>query len=195
MADRLIADMISWIGEPPNNPVISPGSIFPRYPHNQRLNFFVDRSLECARPVFDTMPGWRQVEWQLPPRSEPCRLVDGQSRRPSLARRLRAASLRDPVRRNQILIPQQQSLVQSGRIEARTGLRMMPTSPRSSLRFRTAGFPSVRLQGWLSDGAFPGCCRLKPAPGVRRVTAGLLPSFVHLVIAPIFPYCAESATR
>src|SRR5215469_17203687 len=35
-----------------------------------------------------------------------------------------------------------------GRIEARTGLRMIPTSPRSSLRFRTAGFPSVRLQSW-----------------------------------------------
>jgi len=37
---------------------------------------------------------------------------------------------------------------QSGRIEARTGLRMMPTSPRSPLSFRTAGFPSVRLEGW-----------------------------------------------
>jgi hypothetical protein len=29
----------------------------------------------------------------------------------------------------------------SGRIEARTGLRMMPTSPQSPLTFRTAGFP------------------------------------------------------
>src|SRR5262249_46420140 len=34
---------------------------------------------------------------------------------------------------------------QSGRIEARTGLRMMPTSPRSPLSFRTAGFPQY---GW-----------------------------------------------
>jgi hypothetical protein len=33
-----------------------------------------------------------------------------------------------------------------GRTMARTGLRMMPTSPSSSLKFRTAGFP-VRLQG------------------------------------------------
>ena len=32
-------------------------------------------------------------------------------------------------------------LVRSGRIEARTGLRMMPTFPRSPLTFRTAGFP------------------------------------------------------
>src|SRR5258708_10822181 len=40
----------------------------------------------------------------------------------------------------------------SGRIEARTGLRMMPTFPRSSLSFRTAGFsPSRRdagMFGW-----------------------------------------------
>jgi thioesterase domain-containing protein/acyl carrier protein len=35
----------------------------------------------------------------------------------------------------------------SGRAMARTGLRMMPTSPLPSLGFRTAGFPSVRLQG------------------------------------------------
>jgi hypothetical protein len=34
---------------------------------------------------------------------------------------------------------------QSGRIEARTGLRMMPTFPQSSLSFRTAGFPRY---GW-----------------------------------------------
>src|SRR6266567_3446862 len=33
----------------------------------------------------------------------------------------------------------------SGRIEARTGLRMMPTFPRSPLSFRTAGFPQY---GW-----------------------------------------------
>jgi hypothetical protein len=34
---------------------------------------------------------------------------------------------------------------QSGRVEARTGLRMMPTFPRPSLSFRTAGFPRY---GW-----------------------------------------------
>ena len=32
-------------------------------------------------------------------------------------------------------------LEQSGRIEARTGLRMMPTFPRSPLTFRKASFP------------------------------------------------------
>src|SRR3989475_13309353 len=43
----------------------------------------------------------------------------------------------------------------SGRIEARTGLRMMPTSPRSPLSFRTAGFPRYGWKAWLSEGALP----------------------------------------
>src|SRR6476660_8687938 len=47
-----------------------------------------------------------------------------------------------------ILIPQ------SGRIEARIGLRMMPTFPRPSLSFRTAGFPRYGWKVGLSDGAF-----------------------------------------
>src|SRR3954464_10311431 len=44
---------------------------------------------------------------------------------------------------------------QLGRIEARTGLRMMPTFPRSPRSFRTAGFPQFGLQAGLSGGAFP----------------------------------------
>jgi hypothetical protein len=43
----------------------------------------------------------------------------------------------------------------SGRTEARSGLRMMPTSPRSPLSFRTAGFPQYGWKAGLSDGAFP----------------------------------------
>src|SRR3989442_6137273 len=43
----------------------------------------------------------------------------------------------------------------SGRIEARTGLRMMPTSPRSPLSFRTAGFSRYRLKAWPLEPAFP----------------------------------------
>src|SRR5262252_2782763 len=43
---------------------------------------------------------------------------------------------------------------QSGRIEARTGLRMMPTSPRSPLSSRTAGFPQYGWRDGISDGAF-----------------------------------------
>ena len=56
----------------------------------------------------------------------------------------------------------------SGRIEARIGLRMMPTFPRSSLSFRTAGFPQYGWKAGFPGGVFPDCQRLKPAPGIRR---------------------------
>ena len=42
VANRLIGDMISQVGERPENPIIAPGSIFLGYPHNQVLDFFVD---------------------------------------------------------------------------------------------------------------------------------------------------------
>ena len=71
---------------------------------------------------------------------------------------------------------------QSGRIEARIGLRMMPTFPRSSLSFRTAGFPRYGWKVGLSDGAFPDVTQLKSAPDIRCITAGLHPPFVHLVV-------------
>ena len=54
----------------------------------------------------------------------------------------------------------------SGRSEARSGLRMIPTFPRSSLRFRTAGFPSLRLQGWPIRQAFPDHAPVKLAPSM-----------------------------
>ena len=53
------------------------------------------------------------------------------------------------------------------RMEARTGLRMMPTFPRSPLSFRTAGFPQYGWKAGLSGGAFPSADQLKPAPGMR----------------------------
>jgi hypothetical protein len=43
----------------------------------------------------------------------------------------------------------------SGRAMARTGLRMMPTFPSPSLKFRTAGFPQYGSKAGMSDGAFP----------------------------------------
>ena len=43
----------------------------------------------------------------------------------------------------------------SGGIEARTGLRMMPTFPRSPLSFRTAGFPQYGWKAGVSDETFP----------------------------------------
>ena len=54
----------------------------------------------------------------------------------------------------------------SGRIEARTGLRMMPTFPRSPLRFRKAGFPRYGSKAGISDGAFPDRASVKLAPSM-----------------------------
>jgi hypothetical protein len=42
-----------------------------------------------------------------------------------------------------------------GGIEARIGLRMMPTFPRSSLSFRTAGFLQYGWKAGISGGTFP----------------------------------------
>jgi hypothetical protein len=43
----------------------------------------------------------------------------------------------------------------SGRAMARSGLRMMPTFPLPSLKFRTAGFPQYGFKAGVSDKAFP----------------------------------------
>jgi hypothetical protein len=69
----------------------------------------------------------------------------------------------------------------SGRIETRIGLRMMPTFSRSSLSFRTAGFPQYGWKAGLSDGAFLYVAQLKPAPGIRWSSSSLRPSLVHFV--------------
>src|SRR3954468_19408042 len=83
---------------------------------------------------------------------------------------------------------------QSGRIEARTGLRMMPTFPRSPLSFRTAGFPQYGWKAGLSGGAFPDRQRLKPAPGMHLLALGLPSPFVHLRVGAVVPYCAGPPT-
>ena len=83
---------------------------------------------------------------------------------------------------------------QLGRIEARTGLRMMPTFPRSPRSFRTAGFPQYGWKAGLSGGAFPVGQRFKPSPGIRLLTAGLPSPFVHLRIEAVVPYCAGPLT-
>ena len=83
----------------------------------------------------------------------------------------------------------------SGRIEARTGLRMMPTFPRSSLSFRTAGFPQYGWKAGLSGGAFPNATQLKSAPDIRCLSSGLHPPFVHLVVTTVVPHCVGPWTR
>jgi hypothetical protein len=61
---------------------------------------------------------------------------------------------------------------------ARTGLRMMPTFPRSPLSFRTAGFPQYGWKVCMSDGTFLGASRLSSLPAYARSTSRLSPSFV-----------------
>jgi hypothetical protein len=66
---------------------------------------------------------------------------------------------------------------------------MMPTSPRSPLSFRTAGFPQYGWKAGLSDGTFP---RHRPPyllPGMRWSVSGLRPSFVRLVTSAMAPLC------
>ena len=72
---------------------------------------------------------------------------------------------------------------------------MMPPFPRSSLSFRTAGFPQYGWKAGSPSGTFPDHQRLKPAPGVRRRMFGLHPPFVHLVVRTAVPHCVGPQTR
>ena len=72
---------------------------------------------------------------------------------------------------------------------------MMPTFPRSSLSFRTAGFPQDGWKAGFPSGAFPDRQRFKPAPGIRRPTSGLHPPFMHLVVTTVVPHCVGPQTR
>jgi hypothetical protein len=71
----------------------------------------------------------------------------------------------------------------SGRAMARSGLRMMPTFPLPSLKFRTAGFPQYGFKAGVSDRACPfdaACTSL-----------GLPPPFVLPAARVGSPFCAE----
>jgi hypothetical protein len=61
----------------------------------------------------------------------------------------------------------------SGRAMARTGLRMMPTFPSPSLKFRTVSFPQYGLKASLSDRACLVDATVKPVPGVPAPSASL----------------------
>ena len=71
---------------------------------------------------------------------------------------------------------------------ARTGLRMMPTSPSSPLKFRTAGFPRYGFKAGLSGGAFPRDVHVS-----RRMVC------VHPACPPLAntesPFCAGGVAR
>jgi hypothetical protein len=53
---------------------------------------------------------------------------------------------------------------------------MMPTFPSSPLRFRTVGFPQYGSKVNMSSRACPKECQLKPVPGIRVHSRGLLHS-------------------
>ena len=57
----------------------------------------------------------------------------------------------------------------SGRAMALIGLRMMPTFPSPSLKFRTAGFPQYGFKASLSVRAFQSSPELKSPPDIRSV--------------------------
>jgi hypothetical protein len=82
-------------------------------------------------------------------------------------------------------------LLRSGRIEARTGLRMMPTSPRSPLSAGQRVFPGTAGRLAYQAGPSRDINQLKPAPGIRRSTPGLSSPFVHLV-ADGFPVLSRA---
>jgi len=70
---------------------------------------------------------------------------------------------------------------------ARSGLRMMPTFPLPSLKFRTAGFPQYGFKAGVSDRACPfdaACTSL-----------GLPPPFVLPAARVGSPFCAEGRLR
>ena len=61
----------------------------------------------------------------------------------------------NPTRRESAPRRRQSFRQRSGRAMARSGLRMMPTFPLPSLKFRTAGFPQYGFKAGRSDRAFP----------------------------------------
>src|SRR5215470_7351806 len=66
IADRLIGDMISQIGERSDNPIIAPGTIFPGHANNQSLDVLANSRSAGASP------GLRSVEFASNEPSVPC---------------------------------------------------------------------------------------------------------------------------
>jgi hypothetical protein len=67
----------------------------------------------------------------------------------------------------------------SGKVVARSGLRMMPTFPPPPLSFRTVSFPAVRLEGW------PFRQRLSPCHSGQAITGHTLLS-MKVCICPSY---------
>jgi hypothetical protein len=63
---------------------------------------------------------------------------------------------------------------------ARTGLRMMPTFPSPSLKFRTVGFPQYGFKASMSDAACRPTATVKPVPGMPVTAARLRLPFARV---------------
>ena len=66
-------------------------------------------------------------------------------------------------------------------------------SPGFFLAQRTVSFPQYGCKAGFPSGAFLSDRRLKPAPGMRRLTSSLHPPFVHLVVTANLPLRVGSA--
>jgi len=78
---------------------------------------------------------------------------------------------------------------------ARTGLRMMPTFPSPSLKFRTAGSPQYGFKASLSGRACPADITVKPAPGVPALSASLPRPFVRFRYGSMAWRCVQVDPR
>ena len=114
IAERLIGDMISQIGERADNPVVAQGSIFLGHPNNQPLLRSPHTGMVSSRAAAVTSSR------VLRPRRSP--ISPSRARSACNSRGRPAMRLQDPVLGNQILIPQQQFLLH-GRGEMRQDAR------------------------------------------------------------------------
>jgi hypothetical protein len=71
----------------------------------------------------------------------------------------------------------------------------MPTFPRSSLSFRTAGFPQYGWKAGFSGESSQIVSGLSLLPAYAVQTFGLHPPFVHLVVTTVVPHCVGPKTR
>ena len=78
---------------------------------------------------------------------------------------------------------------------ARTGLRMMPTFPSPSLKFRTAGFPQYGFKASLSGRACPADITVKPAPGIPALSTSLHRPFARFRYGRTTWHCVQINPR
>ena len=82
-----------------------------------------------------------------------------------------------------------------GRAMARTGLRMMPTFPSPSLKFRTSGFPQYGFKASLSGRACPTDITVKPAPGMPAPSTSLPRPFARFRAGDATWHCVQITPR